>query len=181
MDTTTQQALSEVQDPTNCEDWGSKVQSACEAAWHALSVPAAVIEARDFDLLISLLRKEDALSVAQQVIPELRRGGGGINITSPHQRRIVDAIRPTVAAQPMPPPRNIQDSYETPVSRAEKRAYYDADNYRTRLFLRQHDALSSEQKMKMEQWLKDCPVKIEAGDIDEAATAAAMEHERMPQ
>lgn len=177
MDSSTHQAIRELQVLNRGDDWGARVQNVCESAWRALSDPTANIDPSHIDLLTALLQDQYALSVAQLIIPDLRRGAAAQHL-SPHQQKILSALGQVQANQPVPTPLDSQDLYETPVTRAEKRAYYDADAYRARLFLRQHENLDSEQRRKLEAWLKECPVKIGADDVDVAAQAASEEHAR---
>ena len=146
-----------------CADWGAKVQYVCETIWSALD-DANDILADDINNFINFLSDNDTFSLAELVIPEFRDKGSAPHVNG-HKRHIMSSLTTLVDK------RNIdlsktQEAYDTPLYRAEKRAFYDADLHRMQLFLRQSRRFTPEEQAKIQLWIEQCPVRSRSAEMD---------------
>lgn len=133
-------------------DWATKIMFVCETIWEALDHDGMVTVAQEH-VFASMLRDPEILPLAGAMIPELRSEEEAEKATKSPQKenviRLTGAHKPNLAA----------DSIDSAMYRAEKNAFYDADVYRTMLFLRRSERFTEEEILAIRRWLDACPVK----------------------
>jgi hypothetical protein len=150
------QVLATLQVPSRDEEWGAKVIFISETMWEALDHHGLVSEAHGHAFM-EILKHPQALPLACAMIPEFRNVREAEKVTNPRKLEIIRLIgihdrSPTIG-----------DLADSTMYRAEKNAFYDADVYRTMLFLRRSEKFSDEEIADIRKWLDACPVKPSRG------------------
>lgn len=169
--------LEELSQFPKCHDWGAKVQATCEAIWEHFNAKHDADEHYPhlLERYISFLQDPDVFMLAQLSVPELR---GGEETKQSLQHHPVRATIITSVSKLIDKTRAIINDdlahYDTPVYAAEKQAYYNADLYRTKLFLRRNKDFNEEERREILEWLEACPGAVKRGvdgDMAEAQEA----------
>jgi hypothetical protein len=148
------QLLGSLESQPKVEDWGTKVLFVYETLWDALDHD--LVAETDLDTLVRLLGDRDILGLARNVIPELRDAKEAARPTtqSKSKARFMNLVQPTLA-----PLTSKADASDSAMYQAEKNAVYDADVYRTMLFLRRTERFDEKEMDDIGEWLEKCPVK----------------------
>jgi hypothetical protein len=151
-----QKLLRDLAEIPRCDDWGAKLQWACETLWNVLGTD------RDYpnssvmiDQLISLLNNPDAMEIARLVIPELRTHAN-VKLNDPSKQKIIDGTmerRSTLTKIET----TKQDDFDDPLYKAEKQSFSEAEMYRASLLLYGSAAFDEVQEKEILEWLSKRP------------------------
>lgn len=151
-----------------CQDWHAKVQYVSKAIWAEIDL-LATTNPRIIDDMTALLQDEDAFSVAQHVVPAFRKCK--TRAATQSQSQADSDARSRVLrnldhrhCQTGHVAGAVQSDAIGALYRAEKHAFYDADTLRARLFLRRNEDFSESEKLALQKWLDECPVKPRSKD-----------------
>lgn len=153
--------IQEVDGDPRCEDWAAKVVFICECFWPALGDPAlidACVSPATMPAFISLLRKQDSFSLAQQVIPELR-SAGEIAVASEYQASVLAATK-SLRDRDSRLRSMTQDTFDSKAYKEEKKIFREAEEYRVRLYLHTCGRFSAEEEKEINEWLDKCPSSL---------------------
>ena len=122
----------EVQGPNRCNNWGPKLQGACEKFWTLLGTEHDVSEAA-VTSFIHLLLQQDNLALARLVIPDLR-AGGQVRMETKLKQRIMDSLL-GVRAELAGYETTEQADFDQDFVKAEKAVFHDIELWRASLLL----------------------------------------------
>jgi len=134
------------------DDWGTNVLFVYETLWEALE--HELVADTEIDTLLRLLNDTETLALARNVIPELRDTREAARLTALPKIRFIERAQPALV-----PNVPHADAADLATYKAEKNALYDADAYRTMLFLRRTERFSEKEMDDIREWLDKCPVK----------------------
>ena len=147
------QVLGSLEARPKIDDWGTNVLFVYETLWEALEHD--LVAATELDTLVRLLDDADTLALARNVIPELRDAREAAKLTLEPKIKFIERVQAMTT-----PPQTLQSSAaDSAMYKAEKDALFDADAYRTMLFLRRTERFSDEELDDIREWLDKCPVK----------------------
>jgi hypothetical protein len=152
----TKSILADLSTRPKCQDWSAKVQYVSKSVWSNIDAFVAD-DAQIIDDLIALLQDRDAFSVAQHVIPAFRKCSAEEDNNANKTRVLHNLHLKYHQTELISDP--LRSDATAALYRAEKQAYYDADMLRARLFLRREEDFSEAEKVALQKWLEDCPIK----------------------
>ncbi|SMR65181.1 unnamed protein product [Zymoseptoria tritici ST99CH_3D1] len=144
------EAIVELQKRPKCVDWSARTQYVCEVVWNLPSTP----DAWQTTQFATFLNNGDVFALARLVVPALRERD--IVVPTKYHQHLLDGtqhLRSSANATP-----KSQTDFDTALHRAKKQAFFDADPYRTQLFLRRSGKFGSEEEAAVQEWLAKCPV-----------------------
>ena len=141
--------------PESCEDWAAKLLSHCEKFWAALSHGKEASKAQ-VDAFIGMLLEERSFRLACQVIPELHVGRIEGHVKQ-SQLEILDRLQHMRDDDPFRASRPLRSAFADAQYAEERERLTEAEVYRAELFLYTTASLNSQEKEKVQRWLRTRP------------------------
>ena len=165
--------LGDISHPQRCDDWGNKVQWLCERFWRFLDEDTIVASSL-LDSFTSLLQQEDALAIAQLVIPEFRDG----LTVNPENHNKQHVLRHILLGRSIS--LRLREQAQThfdadqPLYRQEKQIFHEAQVERARYLLYNHTILNAQQKEAVRKWMAARPCKTNTTRLTANTTEASL-------
>ena len=171
--------LEDVSHPQRGDDWGNKVQLLCERFWRVLDEDTMIASSL-LDSFTSLLQHEDALAIAQLILPAFR-DGLTVKPKNDNQQHILQHIElgRSMSLQIREQDQTHFDAHQ-PLYRQEKQIYHEAELERARYLLYNHNILNAQQKEAVRQWMaaRPCKNNMKEASHSERVTVQSGEHAR---
>jgi hypothetical protein len=153
---TLRELLDDLERHPQCADWGAKLQFACEHLWETLGTTNIYSAATGMvDRLIHLLKDHHAMELARLVIPDLR-SHEALVFTDPLKQKIFDSTTDSRSAFTKIET-TTQTDFDTPLYRAEKELFTEAEMYRASLLLYGSATFTGVQEKEILDWLSKRP------------------------